>query len=111
MHLIYLGTGKTTVARLYASFLIEVGVLSEDCVVIETSGAALASDGVGGLQKLLEELKDVKGGVVFVDEAYQLSPKDDKRGREVLDYILAHAERLKDPVYGSIVWVFAGDRL
>lgn len=68
----------------------------------------MVSGGVRELKKLLEELKEVKGGVVFVDEAYQLNPKEDREGRSVLDYILAHAERLKDPEYGSIVWVFAG---
>jgi hypothetical protein len=83
-------------------------VLPEESDVIETSGSALVSGGVKELKKLLEELKEFKGGVVFIDEAYQLNPKEDKEGRSVLDYILAHAERLKDPEYGSIVWVFAG---
>jgi histidinol-phosphate/aromatic aminotransferase/cobyric acid decarboxylase-like protein len=44
------------------------------------SGAALVSGGVRELKKLLEELKEVKGGAVFVDEAYQLNPKEDKEG-------------------------------
>lgn len=78
-------------------------MLPEESDVIETSGSALVSGGVKELKKLLEELKEFKGGVIFIDEAYQLNPKEDKEGRSVLDYISAHAERLKDPEYCSIV--------
>jgi hypothetical protein len=52
-----LGTGKTTVARLYASFLVEVGVLPEDCVVVETAGAALISGGVRELKKVRDRIR------------------------------------------------------
>eukprot|EP01041_Mallomonas_annulata_P005723 gene5723-11565_t len=101
------GTGKTTVARLYGSFLEEVGILPKDSIVEETSGSALISGGVGALKKILEKIKAAKGGVVFVDEAYQLNPSQSQGGREVLDFILVHAERLQGE-YGSLVWIFAG---
>ena len=38
----------------------------------ETNGAKLIYDGVKALKDILEEMKEVGGGVVFVDEAYQL---------------------------------------
>ena len=50
---------------------------------------------------------EVGGGVVFVDEAYQLNPQDDQRGRQVLDFLLVHAEKLEGE-YGKLVFVFAG---
>eukprot|EP01041_Mallomonas_annulata_P012967 gene12967-27372_t len=101
------GTGKTTVARLYGSFLEEVGILPKDSIVEETSGSALISGGVSALKMILEKVKAAKGGVVFVDEAYQLNPSQSQGGREVLDFILVHAERLQGE-YGSLVWIFAG---
>lgn len=44
------------------------------------------------------------GGVVFVDEAYQLN---DNQGHRILDFILGHAEKMKGD-FGLIIWVFAG---
>ena len=56
---------------------------------------------------MLEELKEAGGGVIFVDEAYQLNPQNDREGRQVLDFLLTHAEKMRGE-YGSVVWVFAG---
>lgn len=47
------GTGKTTVACLYASLLKELSILPETADIVETSGSKLASD---GLEKLQEKL-------------------------------------------------------
>jgi SpoVK/Ycf46/Vps4 family AAA+-type ATPase len=101
------GTGKTTVARLYCKFLVEMGVLPEECTIKETSGSKLITDGVRGLTALLDGMKEEGGGVVFVDETYQLNPQTDASGRQVLDFILPHAEKLQGE-YGKIVWIFAG---
>lgn len=48
---------------------------------METSGAALLTGGVPELKKHLEKL--VKGGVLFLDEAYQLNPKTNPMGAQV----------------------------
>eukprot|EP01032_Pedospumella_encystans_P022902 gene22902-25939_t len=101
------GTGKTTVARLYSAFLVELGILPKTAQMKETSGSKLLSDGVKGLEEMLEELKEGGGGVVFVDETYQLNPATDAAGRKVLDFILPHAERMQG-IYGQLVWIFAG---
>jgi len=54
---------------------------------------------------MLEDMKEKGGGVIFVDEAYQLA--SDQEGKKVLDFILPLAESL-DTEYGCLVWVFAG---
>lgn len=64
------GTGKTTVARLYAKILCSLDVLASP-EFIETTGAALANDGVKGAKDIMEKLKNAGGGALFVDEAYQ----------------------------------------
>ena len=96
------GTGKTTVARLYASFLRAIGILPEKSEVKETSGSKLITDGVRGLTSVLESMKEVGGGAIFVDEAYQLNPQTEQVGRQVLDFLLPHAEKLQGE-YGKIV--------
>lgn len=64
------GTGKTTVARLYAKILCSLGVL-QSSVFIEATGSSLADDGVKGAKGIMAKLKTAKGGALFVDEAYQ----------------------------------------
>lgn len=95
------GTGKTTVARLYGALLQDLGILPASKFV-ETSGSALLTGGVDALKKHLGELD--KGGVLFLDEAYQLNPKTNPTGAQVLDYLLPEMENKR----GSLVVVLAG---
>ncbi|KAF2170835.1 hypothetical protein M409DRAFT_63884 [Zasmidium cellare ATCC 36951] len=97
------GTGKTTVARLYAKFLCSVGALPGDDFV-ESTGSKLANEGVQGSKKLLDDLLEKGGGVFFIDEAYQLASGSSIGGAGVLDFLLAEVENLT----GKIVFVLAG---
>eukprot|EP00798_Chlamydomonas_sp_ICE-L_P020756 gene20756-27576_t len=99
------GTGKTTVARHYSTFLAQVEVVPEDALFVELSGAELVNRGVTYMKEKLAEVKEAGGGVLFVDEAYQLV--SDRVGRQVLDFILPLAEGLASE-YGPLVWLFAG---
>ncbi|OCL14801.1 putative AAA family ATPase [Glonium stellatum] len=97
------GTGKTTVARLYAKFLASVGVLP-GTVVEETTGSRLASDGVQACKKLIEGVLNAGGGAIFIDEAYQLASGGNYGGTQILDFLLAEVENLT----GKIVFILAG---
>ncbi|KAG2354583.1 P-loop containing nucleoside triphosphate hydrolase protein [Suillus spraguei] len=97
------GTGKTTVARLYAQFLESIQVLPGSAFK-ETTGASLAHDGVGGAKKLIEDVMKVGGGAIFIDEAYQLVSAQDGSGTDVLDFLLAEMENR----VGSLVFILAG---
>ncbi|KAL2264535.1 hypothetical protein VTJ83DRAFT_7045 [Remersonia thermophila] len=97
------GTGKTTVARLYAQFLTELCVIP-GLGFKEATGAALASAGVSGTQNMVQEILDEGGGVLFIDEAYQLTSGNNPGGGAVLDYLLAEVENLR----GKVVFVLAG---
>lgn len=70
----------------------------------ETTGSKLANGGVSACEKLLEKLKDGGGGVLFVDEAYQLSSGNSPGGKVILDFLLAEVENLR----GKVVFVIAG---
>ncbi|KAI1339484.1 P-loop containing nucleoside triphosphate hydrolase protein [Xylariaceae sp. FL0016] len=97
------GTGKTTVARLYAKFLTSIGVLP-GARFEETTGSKLANLGVTGCQKLIDDILNNGGGVMFIDEAYQLTSGNSYGGAGVLDYLLPEVENLT----GKIVFVLAG---
>ena len=95
--------GKTTVARLYAKVLTSLGLIPGDTFV-ETTGSRLANDGVPGIKKIIEELMYAAGGVLFVDEAYQMTAQHNHGGKQVLDFLLAEIENN----IGKIVFIFAG---
>jgi Holliday junction resolvasome RuvABC ATP-dependent DNA helicase subunit len=83
------GTGKTTVARLFGMLLIELGVRRSigDGAFNETSGSKLKQMGE---KKATEFVEKSIGGVLFVDEAYDLN--DGGAGREILNHIMEIAE-------------------
>ena len=95
--------GKTTVARLYAKFLVKVGALPGDHFV-ESSGSSLANDGVSACKGHIDKILEEGGGVFFIDEAYQLVSGNSYGGPAVLDYLLAEIENLT----GKVVFVLAG---
>eukprot|EP00798_Chlamydomonas_sp_ICE-L_P013667 gene13667-19555_t len=99
------GTGKTTVARHYSTFLAQLEVVPEEALFVELSGAELVNRGVTYLKDKLAEVKEAGGGVLFINEANQLV--SDHAGKQVLDFILPLAEGLAS-TYGPLVWLFAG---
>ena len=74
------GTGKTTVARLVASILREAGVLARGHLV-ETDGQGLVAKYLGQTGHRVKEIVERSlGGVLFIDEAYSLIPRDGSAG-------------------------------
>ena len=95
-HLVFTGnpgTGKTTVARIIASIYKEIGVLSKG-QMIETDRAGLVASYVGQTApKTMDKIKEAKGGVLFIDEAYTLAKDADKDfGQEAIDTLLKAME-------------------
>ena len=99
------GTGKTTMARLFAEALNALGILSSG-QLIEASRKDLVSNFVGDTPKVVnKKFDEAMGGVLFIDEAYSLmTSENDKAGQEAVNEIITCSENLR----GKVVVILAG---
>lgn len=99
------GTGKTTIARIISNILKEEGIL-ETGHIVEVSRADLVAGYSGQTAlKTKQQIQKAIGGVLFIDEAYELVNDDqDSFGKEAL------AELVKgmSDFAGEFMIIFAG---
>ena len=109
-HLLFLGnpgTGKTTVARIFAKIYSALGILAKGHLV-ETDRQGLVAGYVGQTAEKTTTMIDKSlGGVLFIDEAYTLIKANDSGndfGKESIDILL---KRMEDD-RGKFIVISAG---
>lgn len=99
------GTGKTTVAQLYAQILQEIGYLKRGHLVT-ASRADLVAGYVGQTAALTRrKVREALGGVLFIDEAYSLLGGGERDfGQEAVDTLVEEMTKHEE----NLVVVLAG---
>lgn len=98
------GTGKTTVARIMADILYNLGYLSNN-MMIETTPKDFIAGYLGQTAIKTNKLIDkYRGGLIFIDEAYGFNHEDD----EVNFADEALTEIIKEMESKNTVFIFAG---
>ena len=93
LHAMFLGspgTGKTTVARMMGLMLHRAGLLSKGHVVVRERATLLGQNYNAESEKTLEAIEEARGGILLIDEAYQLCQPHDPRdpGKFVIETLL-----------------------
>ncbi len=108
MHMLFkgnAGTGKTTMARIIAQIYQKLGILKKN-TLLEVKRADLVGEYQGhSAVKTLKVVDRAEGGVLFIDEAYDLvHGKTDSFGQEALNALVADLENRR----GNLVVIMAG---
>lgn len=92
------GTGKTTVAEIFAEALFEVGAIPENKITKATVDELVMGYVGQTAIKTREVLDKALGGVLFIDEAYELTVKDGQNSfnSEALSVIIRYMEDHRD---------------
>ncbi|WP_078554203.1 AAA family ATPase [Alkalihalobacterium alkalicellulosilyticum] len=99
------GTGKTTVASLFAEILKEIGLLKRGHLIV-TGRSDLVAGYIGQTAiKTKQKIREALGGVLFIDEAYALASGGTKDfGREAIDTLVEEMTKHDE----NLVVVLAG---
>ena len=108
LHMVFLGnpgTGKTTIARLVANILYDLGYIKEN-KLIEVSSKDLVGQYVGQTApKTMSVIEKSMNGVLFIDEAYSLAVKgENSYNAEAIATLIQAMENYRD----KLVVIFAG---
>ncbi|WP_254782367.1 AAA family ATPase [Bacillus sp. OK048] len=99
------GTGKTTVAKIYAELLRECGMLKRGHLIVASRADFVAGYVGQTAGKTKKKIREALGGVLFIDEAYSLlSPTAGDFGKEVVDTLVDEMTKHNE----NLVVVLAG---
>lgn len=100
------GTGKTTIARIIAKLLCELGFLKSN-TIIETTPRDFIAGYIGQTAiKAKKTIDSAKGGVIFIDEAYTFSQSVGDNGSSYSHEAIT--EIIKEMESYNTVFIFSG---
>ena len=108
LHMVFMGnpgTGKTTIARVMAGILYNMGYIQEN-KCIEVNGLDLKGAYVGQTAIITNQIiNEAKGGILFIDEAYALCQnRGGDYGKEAVSILLKEMEDNRN----KLIVIFAG---
>ncbi|SNZ10070.1 AAA+-type ATPase, SpoVK/Ycf46/Vps4 family [Terribacillus aidingensis] len=98
------GTGKTTIAKIYAGILKERGLLKRGHLVVASRSDLVAGYVGQTAAKTKAVIRDALGGVLFIDEAYSLFRGAQDFGKEAIDTLVDEMTKHNE----NLVVVLAG---
>lgn len=111
MHMMFTGnpgTGKTTIARVMAKILFDMGFIYENKLV-EVERKDLVAEYIGQTApKTNDVIEKAMGGVLFIDEAYTLSMMKRNNSTDFGDEAIATLIKAMEDHKGEFIVIFAG---
>ncbi|MFC4387550.1 AAA family ATPase [Gracilibacillus marinus] len=98
------GTGKTTVAKIFARILKDCGLLKRGHLVVASRSDLVAGYTGQTAIKTKNKIREALGGVLFIDEAYSLNRGDKDFGKEAIDTLVDEMTKHNE----NIVVILAG---
>lgn len=99
------GTGKTTVAKIFAELLKECGILKRGHLIVASRADFVAGYVGQTAGKTKKKIREALGGVLFIDEAYSLlGQTSGDFGKEVIDTMVDEMTKQNE----NLVVVLAG---
>lgn len=110
LHLIFsgsAGTGKTQVARLLGQILYDNGIIAKS-EIKEITAKDLIGEYTGQTSpKTHQAIMEAKGGILFIDEAYELNPEADNGGAYKREAITTLVKDMDD-MRSDLIVIMAG---
>lgn len=108
MHLIFSGnpgTGKSTVAKLLGQIYVKLKVLKKNTFILAKRSDLVAQYMGQTAARVANKVAEADGGILFIDEAYQLhNGENDSYGEEAIGTLLSLVEEKRD----SLMVILAG---
>lgn len=108
MHLVFSGnpgTGKSTVANLLGQIYVKLGVLKKNTFILAKRSDLVAPYLGQTAARVANKVAEADGGILFIDEAYQLyNGETDSYGEEAIGTLLSLVEEKRD----SLMVILAG---